>query len=85
MNIEDRDRNHAATASGESYIEVLPDTRAIHADKLTTGINFMNEPGKMAVLSYNIYFQTAGDYLVWVRAFSTGAEDNGLHVGINGT
>ena len=85
MNIEDRDRNHAATASGESYIEVLPDTRAIHADKLTTGINFMNEPGKMAVLSYNIYFQTAGDYLVWVRAFSTGAEDNGLHVGINGS
>jgi len=85
MNIEDRDRNHAATASGESYIEVLPDTRATHADKLTTGINFMNEPGKMAVLSYNIYFQTAGDYLVWVRAFSTGAEDNGLHVGINGS
>lgn len=85
LNIMDRDRNHAATASGESYIEVLPDTRATHADKLIKGINFMNEPGKMAVLSYNIHFQTAGDYLVWVRAFSTGAEDNGLHVGINGT
>ncbi|HCR28648.1 MAG TPA: hypothetical protein DIV79_01345 [Opitutae bacterium] len=85
LNIMDRDRNHAATANGESYLEVLPNTRATHADKFTAGINFMNEPGKMAVLSYNIHFQTAGDYLVWVRAFSTGAEDNGLHVGINGT
>ena len=75
LNIMDRDRNHAATASGESYIEALPDTRATHADKLIQGINFMNEPGKMAVLSYNIHFQTAGVYLVWVRAFSTGAED----------
>lgn len=85
LKIIDRDRNHAASASGESYIEVLPDTRATHADKLIKGINFVNEPGKMAVLSYNIHFQTAGDYLVWVRAFSTGAEDNGLHVAINGT
>jgi hypothetical protein len=56
LNIMDRDRNHADTASGESYIKALPDTLATHADKLNKGINFINEPGKMAVISYNIHF-----------------------------
>lgn len=83
-NIQDRDRNHAASASGKAYIEILPDSRATHSDKLISGVNFSNTPGKMGVLSYNIYFNTPGVYTVWVRAFSTGAEDNGLHVGING-
>lgn len=27
---------------------------------------------------------TPGAYFIWVRAFSTGPEDNGLHVGVNG-
>ncbi len=84
-NVQDRDRNHAATASGQAYLEILPDTRATHSDKLIGGLNFTNEPGKIAILSYNAYFNTPGEYIVWVRAFSTGAEDNGLHVGINGT
>jgi hypothetical protein len=26
-----------------------------------------------------------GRYYVWVRSFSTGSEDNGVHVGLNGT
>jgi len=84
-NIQDRDRNHAASASEKAYIEILPDSRATHSDKLISGVNFSNTPGKMGVLSYNVYFNTPGTYTVWVRAFSTGAEDNGLHVGINGT
>ena len=84
-NVHDRDRNHSATTASGKYIEILPDTRATHADTLTRGINFSNEPGLMGVLSYNVYFNTPGEYIVWVRAFSTGAEDNGLHVGINGT
>jgi len=81
----DGDDNHAAKASGGAYMEVLPDTRRTHADKLIGGENFSNEPGKMAVLSYWVHFNTPGRYYVWVRAYSTGSEDNGLHVGIDGS
>jgi len=38
----------------------------------------------MAVLTYNVHFSTPGRYYVWARAYSTGSEDNGLHVGLNG-
>ena len=81
----DGDDNHAADASGSAYLEVLPDTRRTHDDKLRAGENFSNEPGRMAVLSYWVHFRTPGRYYVWVRAYSTGSEDNGLHVGLNGT
>lgn len=76
--------NPAATASGKKYIAVLPDTRVTHDDKLIQGENFSPEPGKMAVISYKVKFKNPGKYYVWVRAFSTGTEDNGIHVGING-
>ncbi len=76
---------HAAKASGGAYIEVLPDTRRTHDDKLVAGENFSNTPGAMAVVHYPIRFTTPGRYHVWVRAYSTGPEDNGIHVGINGT
>jgi hypothetical protein len=81
----DGDDNHAASASGKAYLEVLPDTRRTHGDRLIGGENFSNEPGKMAVLLYPVHFNTPGRYYVWVRAYSTGSEDNGLHVGIDGT
>ncbi|MDZ7605447.1 MAG: hypothetical protein U5K79_07615 [Cyclobacteriaceae bacterium] len=81
--LPDSDSNHAETASNQAYLEVLPDTRVTHDDKLTNGVNFTNEPGEMAVLSYKIDFNTTGRYYVWVRAFSTGTEDNGVHVGID--
>ena len=84
-NIQDRDRNHSESAASGKYIEILPDTRATHANTIASGINFSNTPGQMGVLSYNVYFNTPGQYIVWVRAFSTGSEDNGLHVGIDGT
>ena len=80
----DGDENHAAGASGNAYVEILPDTRRTHADTLTAGENFSNEPGQMAVLSYWVHFTTPGRYYVWVRAYSTGSEDNGLHVGLDG-
>jgi hypothetical protein len=78
------DANISKTASAKSYIAVLPDTRVTHDDKLIAGENFSNEPGKMAVVSYKVKFKNPGKYYVWVRAFSTGSEDNGIHVGING-
>lgn len=81
----DGDPAHVAGASGGGYLEILPDTRRTHDDKLIKGENFSPEPGKMAVLSYKVHFANAGRYYVWVRAYSTGTEDNGLHVGIDGT
>lgn len=80
----DGDPNHTAGASGGGYLEILPDTRRTHADKLIKGKNFSPEPGKMAVLHYKVHIGTPGKYYVWVRAFSTGSEDNGLHVGLDG-
>lgn len=80
----DNDGNHAEYASGGQYIELLPDTRTNHGETLVHGENFSNKPGKVAVLSYPIHVNTPGTYYVWARAFSTGSEDNGLHIGLNG-
>jgi len=81
----DGDPPHLPGASGGAYVEILPDTRRTHGDKLVNGQNFINTPGKMAVLHYKVHFTTPGTYYVWARIFSTGTEDNGLHVGIDGT
>jgi hypothetical protein len=75
---------HAAGASGGAYLKLLPDTRQTPADKLTAGENFSNQPGQLAVLRYEIEFSTPGRYYLWVRAYSTGSEDNGLHAGLDG-
>ncbi|MCG8648543.1 MAG: DUF5060 domain-containing protein, partial [Pirellulales bacterium] len=81
----DGDPAHLVGASGGAYLEILPDTRRTHGDKLVKGTNFSPEPGKMAVLHYRVNFSNPGRYYVWVRAYSTGTEDNGLHVGIDDT
>jgi hypothetical protein len=80
----DADPPHVAGASGGAYLEILPDTRATHGDKLIQGENFTDKPGVMAVLHYKVNINTPGRYYVWVRSFSTGSEDNGVHVGLNG-
>lgn len=80
----DPDPSHAATASGGAYLEILPDTRVTHSDKLIQGENFTDKPGEIAVLHYRININKPGRYYVWVRSFSTGSEDNGVHVGLNG-
>ena len=80
----DPDGSHANSSSKGGYLEILPDTRVTHDDKLINGVNFTNEGGKAAVLNYKVKFKTAGKYYVWVRAYSTGTEDNGVHVGLNG-
>lgn len=80
----DDDDPHCEGASNNSYIEILPDTRVSHADVLTAGENFSNEPGKMAIVHYKVHINNPGRYYVWVRAYSTGGEDNGIHVGLNG-
>jgi len=79
------DPEHIAGASGNAYIEILPDTRVTDADKLTDGINFSGTPGKMGVLHYKVKINHPGRYYVWVRCYSSGAEDNSVHVGFNNT
>jgi len=81
----DGDPSHVAGASGGAYLELLPDTRRTHDDKLIKGENFSPEPGKLAIVEYKVHITTPGRYYVWVRAYSTGSEDNGLHVGLDGT
>jgi hypothetical protein len=82
---EDADPPHVEGASGGAYLEILPDTRMSSKEKLIQGENFSEKPGELAVLTYRVYFATAGRYYVWARAFSSGAEDNSLHVGIDNT
>jgi len=80
----DIDGNHAASASAKAYLEILPDTRTNHDEKLIRGENFSNKPGKLGILNYKVKFNTSGKYYVWVRCYATGTEDNGIHVGLNG-
>lgn len=75
---------HLADASGGAYVEVLPDTRATHEDKLIKGENFTDTPGEIAVLHFKINVTTPGRYFVWARSFSSGTEDNGFHIGLDG-
>ncbi|WP_343853475.1 hypothetical protein [Algoriphagus jejuensis] len=81
----DQDGNHAKGASKQAYLEILPDTRVTHDDELIRGENFSDQPGLIAIVHYPVKFTKPGRYYVWVRAYSTGSEDNGIHVGIDGT
>ena len=81
---DDADGPHVMDASGGAYLECLPDTRHHHGHKLIGGENFSNVPGALAVLHYQVHINNPGRYYVWVRAHSTGSEDNGLHVGFDG-
>lgn len=76
--------DHMSSASGKAYIEALPDTRVTHKDVLIQGVNFFPIAGTAGVVSYKVKVNTPGKYYVWVSAFSSGGEDNGIHVGIDG-
>ncbi len=80
----DPDPDHSSGASSGGYLEILPDTRVTHDDPLVNGVSFSNTPGQVAIINYKVKFTTPGKYFVWVRAYSTGSEDNGVHVGLNG-
>ena len=80
----DADPDHLDGASNRAYIEVLPDTRHTHDDELIKGENFSDIPGEMAILHYNVYFNTPGRYYIWIRAYSTNSEDDSVHVGLDG-
>ncbi|MEQ9583482.1 MAG: hypothetical protein RIM68_15215, partial [Arenibacter sp.] len=80
----DIDERRINSASNNAYIEILPDTRVNHSDNLIHGENFSNEPGKVAIIHYKVKINNPGRYYLWVRAYSSGSEDNSIHVGLNG-
>jgi len=63
---------------------LVPDTRKTHDDTLVRGENFSGQPGKLAIVSYDVEFPSAGRWYLWVRVHSLGSEDNGIHAGLNG-
>ncbi|MGF1452464.1 MAG: DUF5060 domain-containing protein [Opitutales bacterium] len=79
----DGDEPHAATASNGAYVEILPDTRRSHGDRLIHNQNFTEAEGTMAVLSYKVHLDEPGRYYIWVRSHPTNTEDNGIHVGFD--
>lgn len=85
FNLQDVEETHFENASNNAYLKILPDTRRSQKEELIEGENFSNTPGKLGVLEYKVFFNNPGKYYVWVRAYSTGSEDNGLHVGMDGT
>ena len=72
-------------ASGDSYMELLPDSRVTHDDEILQGQNFWGGPGAGPALHYNVNVAQPGRYIIYAKAYSTGTEDNGIHVGINST
>ncbi len=81
----DPDPPHNSTASGLANMELLPDTRVTDHDTVTNGVNFWGNPGPGPFLEYKVDVPEPGRYLVYVKSYSTGTEDNGIHVGINNT
>ncbi len=83
----DPDPPHNSNASGKANLELLPDTRVTHNDDVFGGPdgNFWGAPGGGPRIDYDVNVPEAGRYLVYVKTFSTNTEDNGIHVGVNGT
>jgi hypothetical protein len=71
-------------ASGDNYVELLPDRRVHEGDSFANGSFNDDGDDNASSLSYDINFVTTGKYYVWGRIHQTGTEDNGLHVGVDG-
>jgi len=78
----DPDGFHAGASGGE-YIECLQDERVTHDDPFTPG-SFYDASIGGASVDYPITFATPGTYYPWLRVQSTGTEDNGAHITVNG-
>ena len=83
----DPDEPHNSSASGKANLELLPDTRVTHNDPTSGGPDgsLWGNAGPGPSIDYLVNVPEAGRYLVYVKTYSTGLEDNGIHVGINGT
>ena len=81
---KDHDPNHSKGASGNAYLEVLPDTHYNDKTKKIVGKNYSRIGGELGVVSYNVNFESTGKYYVWVRGYGASVHDNSIHVGIDG-
>ncbi len=81
----DPDGNHSDQASGSTYLELLPDMRVTHDDTFGPPTAYWGQGGQGPDADYVVDFPEPGRYYVHVRAYSTGTEDNGIHIGIDGT
>ncbi len=83
----DPDPPHNDSASGSANLELLPDTRVTHNDEIFGGAdgNFWGGPSGGPRIDYNVDIPEPGRYFVYVKTYSTNTEDNGIHVGVNGT
>ncbi len=80
----DPDGNHSDQAGGSTYLELLPDVRVTHDDTFGPPLAYWGRGGQGPDADYLVDFPEPGRYYVHVRAYSTGTEDNGMHVGLNG-
>lgn len=83
-NADDPDGNHSDGASGGVYFEILPDVRVTHDDLMGPPTAYWGEAGTGPEMHWPVTFPEPGRYHVHIRAYSTGTEDNGIHVGVNG-
>jgi hypothetical protein len=81
----DPDGPHTGGAGNGKYLEILPDNRVTHDDPLQKNVNFFDYGSNAPQVHYNVRINSGGRYYVWVRAYSTGTEDNGVHVGYDGS
>ncbi len=79
----DSDGHHANSASAGAYLELLPDERIYANDVSATG-DAWQLPGAGPRADYLIDFPRAGEWEVHLRAYSTGPEDDRIHVGVDG-
>ncbi|NNG00371.1 MAG: hypothetical protein HKM93_13375 [Desulfobacteraceae bacterium] len=80
----DPDGPHTSGASNGKYLEILPDTRVTHDDPLIPNVNLFASGSNAPQLHYKVKISNSGRYYVWARVYSTGPEDNGVHVGYDG-
>ncbi|MGI9295940.1 MAG: hypothetical protein ACR2PS_18305, partial [Pseudomonadales bacterium] len=81
---DDPDGNHSDGSSGGVYFELLPDIRVTHDDEFGPPTAYWGAPGTGPEMEWDITIPEPGRYYVHIRAYSTGTEDNGIHVGIDG-
>jgi uncharacterized surface protein with fasciclin (FAS1) repeats len=81
----DPDGAHPEDTGNGEYVEILPDTRVTHEDVLENGVNFFQTGLNAPRLEYAVHIITPGRYYARIRAYSTGTEDNSVHIGVDDT
>jgi hypothetical protein len=81
----DSDPPRGPGASGDAFLELLPDGRQKDEDAVNNKSSIVHEGGKVAALSYLVAVAQPGRYYLWVRARATDGDDNTLHVGLDGS